>query len=584
MPLAILDSHPLAEPLPASASDRSPSAMSHPALAPVVVLKFGGSLLHSPAEIPAVVSEIYRHVRHGQKVVAVVSAFAGETDRLLSEARFLGAPHENDLAPAYVSLGEVRSAALTAVACDRAGLSVVALTVRELGIVAAGPSHSAHPVALNDGRLREALAAHEVVVVPGFGAVDASGRVSLLGRGGSDLTAVYLAAELGLDRVRLLKDVDGLYDHDPADGSRPVLRFNKASWDDAIEMGGVLVQPNAVETARARGVEIEVAALGRAAETVIGDRGEAPGPVTKRRKLTVAVAGFGVVGGGVIARLLANPDVDVVGVLVRDVNKPRDVAVDPALLTQDADALLALKPHLLVEALSDGSAGHALILKALSSGVDVVSANKQAISLDVAALYQQARDHDARLLYSAAVGGGSPMIETLRRARDAGPVAGFEAVLNGTVNFMLDRLSQGDGFDAALDAAKRAGFAEEDSSSDLEGLDAAAKVRLLAFEAFGAAPEADAIARDVLGPDFVPAGPVRQISVCRRDGEALSARVGLDADPSDALFLDLNGERNALKVYGEDGRVWRCRGRGAGRWPTTESVLADVGDILRLRI
>ncbi|MDZ4365075.1 MAG: homoserine dehydrogenase, partial [Brevundimonas sp.] len=196
----------------------------------------------------------------------------------------------------------------------------------------------------------------------------------------------------------------------------------------------------------------------------------------------------------------------------------------------------------------------------------------------------QARDHDARLLYSAAVGGGSPMIETLRRARAAGPVAGFEAVLNGTVNFMLDRLSQGDGFDAALDAAKRAGFAEEDSSSDLEGLDAAAKVRLLAFEAFGTAPEADAIARDVLGPDFVPAGPVRQISVCRRDGETLSARVGLDAEPSDALFLDLNGERNALKVYGEDGRVWRCRGRGAGRWPTTESVLADVGDILRLRI
>ncbi|NBB50780.1 homoserine dehydrogenase [Rhizobium sp. CRIBSB] len=571
---------------PLAAAHNRPKRLSVPgqrpeaALAPLVVLKFGGSLLQSPASLPAVVSEIYRHVRHGQKVVAVVSAFAGETDRLLNEARALGAAHENDLAANYVSLGEVRSAALTAVACDRAGLRSVALSVRDLGIVAEGPLDSAHPVALDVASLRAALDEHEVVVVPGFGAVRADGKVALLGRGGSDLTAVYLAAELGLERVRLLKDVDGLYDHDPADRSRPLLRYSRASWHDAEVAGGVLVQQLAIDTARKRRVEIEVAALGRAAETVIGDVGDAPKPVGARWRLKVAVAGCGVVGGGVIERLAANPDVELVGVLVRDPSKPRDVAFDHRLLTQDAAQLLAARPDLLVEALSDGSAGHALILNALAAGVDVVSANKQAISLDPAALHAQAEESGAELLYSAAVGGGSPMLETLRAARSAGPIVGFEAVLNGTVNFMLDRLGQGYGFDQALEAAKLAGFAEEDSSSDLEGLDAAAKVKLLAYEAFGEKPEA--IACDTLDAGFKPEGTVRQLSVCRRENGAFEARVSLD-QPSDPLFLDLRGERNALKVIGEDGRIWRCRGRGAGRWPTTESVLADVGDILRLR-
>jgi homoserine dehydrogenase len=156
------------------------------------------------------------------------------------------------------------------------------------------------------------------------------------------------------------------------------------------------------------------------------------------------------------------------------------------------------------------------------------------------------------------------MLETLRAARAAGPIAGFEAVLNGTVNFMLDRLGQGFAFDQALEAAKLAGFAEEDSSSDLEGLDAAAKVKLLAYEAFGEKPEA--IACDTLDADFKPEGTVRQLSVCRREGSVFDARVSLE-QPADPLFLDLRGERNALKVIGEDGRIWRCRGRGAGRPP-----------------
>jgi len=559
-----------------------PASVAAPAVE-VVVLKFGSSILRTAAQAPAVASEVYGHVRAGRKVVAVVSALAGQTDHLLAEARELGLDHSNDLLPDYVVLGEERAAALTAIACDRIGLDAKSLSVRELGVVAEGPLEHARPVGLNDDALRQALADHQVVVVPGFGAVRSDGKVALLGRGGSDLTAVFVAAELGLGRVRLVKDVDGLYDRDPASDSGRPLRYRQASWDDARRHGGALVQHDAIELAERRGVEIEVAALGRADCTVVGHHSAPPGRSIPDAPVRVAVAGCGVVGGGLLARLLPDTRYEVVGVLVRDPKKPRDVDAPADLFTADRDALLDLKPDLLVEALSEGGAGHDLIRAALERGIDVASANKQAISRDPAGLAALAEQHGARLAYSAAVGGGAPMIETLRAARAAGPVAGFEAVLNGTVNFMLDRLDQGADFADALSDARVAGFAEEDPSSDLEGRDSAAKVKLLAFEAFGETPAEGELPCDVLAADFHADGPVRQIGACRREDGKLNASVVLDRNLSDPLFSALSGERNALKVYGEDGRVWSCKGRGAGRWPTTESVLADVADIIRAR-
>ena len=534
-----------------------------PALDDVVVLKFGSSVLRGPAHAPAVASEIYRHVRAGRRVVAVVSAFAGQTDRLLAEARALGLDHDNGLLPAYVAQGEEASAALTAIACDRIGVDAVSLSLR-------------------------ALAAHQAVIVPGFGALLDNGRTALLGRGGSDLTALFVAAELGLDHVRLVKDVDGLYDRDPSGAAGQPLRFSHASWAVAREVGGVLVQLDAIDLGEARGVEIEIAGLGGVRPTRIGARCEAPVPATALPLIRVAVAGCGVVGAGVLSRLLPDPRFQVTGVLVRDPARVRDVpGVDFADIanrfTADPAVLLAARPDMVLEILSEADAGHALIRAALEAGIDVVSANKQAISQDPAGLNALAEANGAHLCYSAAVGGGTPMIETLRAARAAGPIARFEAVLNGTVNFMLERLDAGASFDEALTEARDAGFAEEDPSSDVEGHDAAAKVRLLAFEAFDAAPDDAAIPRAILSADRTPPAGARQVGACRRVVGGLGAEVRLDADGSDPLFLSLRGEGNALKVYGEDGSVWTCSGRGAGRWATSESVLADVADLVRTR-
>jgi len=297
------------------------------------------------------------------------------------------------------------------------------------------------------------------------------------------------------------------------------------------------------------------------------------------RPLRVALAGCGVVGGGVLPRLLQDDRFEVVGVLVRDPNKPREPAVPEGLLLADPAALLAREPDVLVEAISDASTGLALIRAALSRGVDVVSANKQAVGGDLAALTALAEAHDARLLYSASVGGGSPLIETVRRARAHAPVVRIEAVLNGTCNFILNRLAEGVAFDDALTGAREAGFAEEDPTADLSGLDAAAKLAILAHEALdgGLAPER--IARQTLAADAIlPMGRVRQLA--RLDLRTDSAGVAFTAVDGDPLLADLPDEWNALRVTTGDGRIFTARGRGAGRIPTTESVWADLTDLV----
>jgi len=299
------------------------------------------------------------------------------------------------------------------------------------------------------------------------------------------------------------------------------------------------------------------------------------------RVLRVALAGCGVVGGGVLPRLLADPRFEVVGVLVRNPDKPRDTLIPDGLVLSDPAALLAREPDILVEAISDASTGLALIRAALSRGVNVVSANKQAVGADLPGLIDLAAANGAHLLYSASVGGGAPLIETVRRARTHAPVVRIEAVLNGTCNFILNRLVEGMEFEAALVEARAAGYAEADPSADLTGLDAAAKLAILAHEADCRRLTIQAVVRATLSPTTIlPTGRVRQIS--RFDLSDDRASVELVSVDGDALFADLIDEGNAIRVSTVDGRVFTAKGRGAGRIPTAESVWTDLVDLLGL--
>lgn len=371
---------------------------------------------------------------------------------------------------------------------------------------------------------------------------------------------------------------------DPAEAASAVYReVRRGRRVVAVACGGAEAPALLAKRLDAIGVRAALPAEGLLGAGVSIVAGPATPPARPRPEprpaLRVALAGCGVVGGGVAARLLGDRRFELVGVLVRDPGKPRDVALPSGLFTTDPAALLAREPDVVIEALSDPSTGLALTRAALARGVHLVSADKQAIASDPAGLAALADARGGRLLYSASVGGGAPLIETVRRARAHGPVVRIEAVLNGTSNFILNRLAEGADFDDALAAARAAGFAEADPTADLEGLDAAAKLVILAYEAAGGRLPVEEVARQSLAADApLPKGRVRQLA--RIDLECGEASVALADVTGDPLLHDLPDESSAIRVATADGRVFTASGRGAGRIPTTESVWADLTDLL----
>ncbi|MBC6981716.1 homoserine dehydrogenase [Caulobacter sp. 17J80-11] len=548
---------------------------------PVIVLKFGGSVLRGEESVASAVSEIYRYVRQGSAVVAVVSAFHGETDRLLRHAATYGAAQRGRATPYLVALGETRSAALLALAAERVGLQTRLRPPHEIGLRAGGDRHDASPVDVDTDRLRRDLDEADVVVVPGFVAVGEHGETVLLGRGGTDLSAVFLAARLGA-RVRLLKDVDGVYDRDPAlnrAGARP---FARITWAEAERLAHPLVQDKAVRLAAAVELPIEVAALGAAYETVIGpDTAVRIAAPPAGEALRVALLGCGVVGGGVLERLLDDPErFEPVAVLVRDVGR-RAWHRAGGLFTDEVEELASADADVLVDTGCGLEPSSDLIEAYLARGGAVVSANKQAVNAARTRFAAAIGAGGGRLLHSAAVGGGAPFLEAAARCRPDG-VVGIEGVVNGTCNFVLERLAEGLTLDAAVHAATRAGFAEADPSADLEGRDAAAKLELLAR---AAAPDAPFVFKgaDVLDASVTtPAqGRLKQVARAVLGPHGWTGEVRLVALLDSDFLAGAEAEENRLRLTLADGRQVHTAGKGAGRWPTVEAVMADLYDLRR---
>jgi len=261
--------------------------MSRP---PLTVLKFGSSVLRSEADLPVVVAEIEACLRAGSRVVAVVSAIGSGTEALLARAGKLGclpaaalkaawsrpatpapapfAAGEAALA-ALLATGEATSAALLGLALDLAGVPSTVLDAGRVGPFTRGPQLDAEPCALDARAVLRALDARPVAVLPGFVGRDDDGNFSLLGRGGSDLSALFVARELAASGCRLLKDVDGIYEHDPAQAGPRPRRFATLSWEHALQLDETIVQRKAVQYAYRHRMPFEV---GRCADraTVIG--------------------------------------------------------------------------------------------------------------------------------------------------------------------------------------------------------------------------------------------------------------------------------------------------------------------------
>ena len=247
------------------ASTASPVPGDVPAVsrrdAGIHVLKYGSSILANPSAYRHVAEEIEREVGGGAKVVVVVSAMGSTTDALLACARAVTSSPPEGLVGALLATGEEASVALLAIALATAGVSALALPSWRLPIHTRGTLIDADPVDVDGDTIVAALKSHDAVVLPGFVGLDATGVPSLLGRGGSDLTALFLGHALRASEVRLVKDVNGIFPADPkrVAGIAPLPR---ATWDEARRVGGGVVQDKAIDYARRNGLGFRVASLG----------------------------------------------------------------------------------------------------------------------------------------------------------------------------------------------------------------------------------------------------------------------------------------------------------------------------------
>ncbi len=546
----------------------------------VIVIKFGSSVLQSRADLPHAVHEIYRWIRLQYRVVAVVSAFAGETDRLLATVADYRDANPEAIAR-VVATGEEIATAFLALELDRFGVPAHVLDPSQIQLIAETNSNDTEPVSADVSAIASVLDQGRVAVIPGFVARDRLGRVALFGRGGSDLSALFLAKQLNA-RCRLIKDVDGIYDSDPATCSG-AQRFAEINFADALAVAGKVVQPKAIGFGRKTGVAFEVAALRENYATVVGPQRSKISPRTQSQlPLRVGLLGLGTVGLGVFQELWKHPDLfEVTGIAVRRPELHVEHA-PPNLLTRNCRDVID-DVDVVVELIGGSDPAGDLVHAALAAGQPVITANKLLLAGDPELQSQR------ELRYSAAVGGAVPALEAvqaLAHSEDGGIVK-LSGVLNGTCNYILDRLAAGSSWEQAVAEARAHGFAEQDPSADLSGSDTVCELRLLARRAF---PEVDTHYVTVTGIDGIDAGWVQ--SAARDGGRARlvgtaslnRGSVHVEVKPTlvDAShpFARIKNEENCLLIHsGEREHIWT--GRGAGRWPTTAAVMADLFDVSR---
>jgi homoserine dehydrogenase len=307
-----------------------------------------------------------------------------------------------------------------------------------------------------------------------------------------------------------------------------------------------------------------------------------------------------VVGGAVIRLLQQNAQafaarvgvpLVVRRVLVRDEQKQRVAELDRSVLTTNADDVLQDPGiEVVVEVMGGERPAGDYVERALASGRCVVTANKALLAARGPALLDLAAERRVDLAFEAAVGGGIPIIRTLRDAFASDDVTEMAGILNGTCNYILTRMiDEGATFDDALADAQAKGFAEADPTLDTGGFDAAHKLVVLAMLAFGARPPHDGmVIEGIHGIDRVDVETaarlgytVKHLVIGRDHGDAVELRAHPALIRRTSVLGSVSGVLNALKLEGRALGPCFLSGRGAGDMPTAVSVVADILDVAR---
>ncbi len=316
-------------------------------------------------------------------------------------------------------------------------------------------------------------------------------------------------------------------------------------------------------------------------------------------QIGVGVLGFGIVGAGVVDGLLRNrkvmaerlgAEVVIKRVADLDITSDRGVEVDPAVLTTDAMAVINDPDvKIVVELIGGSGIARELVLAALNAGKAVVTANKKLLAEHGEEIFSAPERSGADIYFGASVGGGIPIVRVLRDGLAGNEISSIHGILNGTFNYILTRMEEGLGFDAVLDAAQRAGYAEADPGLDVDGHDTAHKATILASLAYGFHVPLDQVTVEgissLAGMDVKFAAEfgyrIKLLAVIKRHEGEVEVRVHPTLVPSSHMLATVSGVYNAAMVRGNLSGDTLYYGRGAGREPTASTVIGDICDIVR---
>ncbi len=313
----------------------------------------------------------------------------------------------------------------------------------------------------------------------------------------------------------------------------------------------------------------------------------------------VGLVGFGTVGTGVAkilledaAKLRAKTGFDIVlrRICDVDVTTDRGVAVPDGVLTSDlADVMDDPEIDVVIELVGGTTVAYDITLRAIEAGKDVVTANKALLAERGRELFQAAKARGVSISFEAAVGGGIPVIAAIRDGLIANDIRSIIGIVNGTCNYILTQMAaRGTSYDQALAEAQANGYAESDPTLDVEGIDTAHKLAILAALGFAADFHYHEIhVEGIAGIDPIDIAyaaelgyTLKLLAIGKRLGDELELRVHPTLLPSKHPLASVHGVFNAIAVTGSAVGETMFYGRGAGQMPTASAVVADVVDIL----
>lgn len=315
----------------------------------------------------------------------------------------------------------------------------------------------------------------------------------------------------------------------------------------------------------------------------------------------VGLIGLGTVGQGVV-RVLQRNAAEIAGragrtivvthASVRNSTRTRDCDLTGVKLVSDPAEIVRADVDVVVELIGGISPARELVLAALEAGKPVVTANKALLAEKGNEILFTARKHGAQLAYEAAVGGGIPIIKALREGLAGNGIDSLAGIINGTCNYILTQMTlKGQSFADALHAAQKLGYAEADPTFDIEGIDAAHKLSILASIAFGMPLRFDAVATEgisqVTAQDIQLAQElgyrIKSLGIAKRGAQGVELRVHPTLVPVEHLLAKTDGALNAIRVHGNAVGQTVYVGRGAGGDATASAVVADLIDVARLQ-